>query len=433
MLAKRSLFIALVLTASVRAETPQDLARAVLKELIEINTTDSVGDNTAAAETVARRLRGAGYPAGDVEVVVPAPKKGNVVARLRGSGSGRPVLFLAHLDVVEARREDWTTDPFQLVEKDGYFYGRGTQDIKGDAALLVANFIRLKREGFVPARDLILALTADEEGGRGPNGAAWLVAHRRDLIDAEYCFNMDSGGGQAERGRRVLYSVQAAEKGYVSFVLRAKNPGGHSSLPVRENAIYELAEALLKVRDLQFPENLNDVTRAYFARVPERSSNPAYDNALRRTTCVATMLAGGHADNALPQTAEATVNCRVLPGETQAEVERRLRQAAGTGIEIRVKIPLMPNPATPPGPAVMATIEGVTHSMWPGLLVVPVMETGGTDGKSLRGAGIPTYGTGQMFIDMEDIRAHGQDERIRVQNFNEGLEFGYRLVRRMGE
>src|SRR5579864_1003424 len=245
-------------------ENPRELARFILKELIEINTTDSVGDNTVAAQAMARRLMTAGFAAGDVQVVVPAPKKGNLVVRLRGTTRARPVLFLAHLDVVEARREDWTMDPFRLVESDGYFYGRGTQDMKSDAALLVTNFIRLKREGFRPARDLILALTADEEGGRGPNGVAWLIEHRRVLIDSAFAVNMDAGGGQARKGQRILYSIQAAEKGYASFVLTAKNAGGHSSLPTRENAIYDLSTALLKLRDLQFPVHLNDVTREYF-------------------------------------------------------------------------------------------------------------------------------------------------------------------------
>ena len=409
-------------------EPPPELARSVLKELIEINTTDFSGDNTAAAQAMAKRFLAAGFSASDIEVVAPAPKKGNVIVRYRGTGTGRPVLFIAHLDVVEARRNDWTTDPFQLIEKDGYFYGRGTQDIKGEAALLVANFVRLKREGFRPARDLILALTADEEGGRGPNGIEWLLRNRRALIDAEYCLNVDAGRGQAKDGRPVLYSVQAAEKGYLSFHVRAKNPGGHSSLPVRENAIYVLSEALIRVRDLQFPENLNEVTRNYFAKSPEKSSNPAYENALRRTTCVATMLQAGHADNALPQTAEATVNCRVLPGETQAEVEQRLRQAVGSGVEISVKIPLAPNSPSPLTPDLVTRVERVVHSLRPDLPVVAVMETGGTDGKSLRASGIPTYGTALMFSDMKDIRAHGQDERIRVKNFYDGLEFGYALI-----
>jgi len=319
----------------------------------------------------------------------------------------------------------------------------------------VTNFIRLKREGFRPDRDLILALTADEEGGRGPNGVAWLLEHRRALIDAGFCVNTDAGGGQAKGGRRQLYSVQAAEKGYLSFVLTAKNPGGHSSLPTRENAIYELAAALLKVRDVQFPVDLNEVTREYFgrtakletgqgaadrravAKVPpdadaaSRLSESPYENALLRTTCVATMLEGGHADNALPQTAAATVNCRVLPGETQSEVERRLRAAVGSGIDVRVKIPMQPNVASPPPVELLRRVEGVVHSMWPELPVVPVMETGGTDGKPLRAAGIPTYGISQMFYDLDDIRAHGKDERIRTEYFYDGLEFGYRMIKAM--
>ena len=425
------MFFPLLIALLQPVEAPRELARSILQELVEINTTDSAGDNTAAAEAMAKRLRAAGFASGDVEVVVPAPRKGNLVARLRGAGKGRPVLFLAHLDVVEARREDWTLDPFRLTEKDGYFYGRGTQDIKGEGALLVATFIRLKREGFVPDRDLILALTADEEGGRGPNGVAWLLGHRRELIDAEFCLNTDAGGGYARQGRQLLYSVQAAEKGYLSLTLRARNPGGHSSLPVRENAIYELSEALLKVRELQFPEHLNEVTRAFFDNSGARLTTPVIENALRRTTCVATLLSGGHADNALPQSAEANVNCRVVPGETQAEVEQRLRAAVGPGIEVRAKHALAPNPASPLRPELLDRIRAVVTALHPGLPVLPVMETGGTDGKSLRAAGIPTYGTGFMFGDMDDIRAHGQDERIRVSGFYDGLEFGYRLMREM--
>jgi acetylornithine deacetylase/succinyl-diaminopimelate desuccinylase-like protein len=452
----RPAVVLLLASAAAAQESPRDLARSVLGELIGINTTDSAGDNTAAAEAVARRLRDAGFPAEDVQVVVPAPKKGNLVARIRGTGRARPVLFLAHLDVVEARREDWSMDPFRLNERDGYFYGRGTQDIKGDEALLVANFIRLKREGFRPDRDLILALTADEEGGRGPNGVAWLLSNRRPLIDAGFCINTDAGGGQARDGRRILYSVQAAEKGYLSFILTARNSGGHSSLPVRDNAIYELAEALLKVRDLQFPVHLNEVTRPYFARtaglpdtkdaadrraVAKEPPDPAaaarlsaapYENALLRTTCVATLLNGGHADNALPQSAEATVNCRVLPGESQTEVQQKLAETVGPGIAIRVKYALGANPASPIPEELQRRVEALIHARWPGLVLVPVMETGGTDGRWLRAAGIPTYGISQMFYDLDDIRAHGKDERIRVSYFYEGLDFGYSLLKEIG-
>ncbi|MCX6619626.1 MAG: M20/M25/M40 family metallo-hydrolase, partial [Acidobacteria bacterium] len=245
------------------AEAPPAEGRAILAELIAINTTDSSGDNTRAARAVAERMRAAGYAAEDVQVVEPVPRKGNVVIRLRGTGAARPILFLAHLDVVEARRADWSMDPFLLAEKDGYFYGRGTLDCKGDAAVLVETFLRLKREGFRPRRDLILALTADEEGGKA-NGVEWLLGNRRASIDAAFCVNNDGGGGQMKHGKPVLYAIQAAEKAYASFHLVAKNRGGHSSLPVPDNAIYAAAEALERLRKVQFPVNLNPVTRGYF-------------------------------------------------------------------------------------------------------------------------------------------------------------------------
>jgi len=456
----RRIHVVLVLfpmAACVRGQdNPRDLARSVLKELIEINTTDSVGDNTAAAQAMAQRFLAAGFPAADVQVITPAPKKGNLVVRLHGTMQAKPILLLAHLDVVEARRLDWTLDPFRLNEKDGYFYGRGTQDMKSDGALLVTNFLRLRREGFHTAGDLILALTADEEGGRGPNGVTWLLKNRRPLIDAAFAINMDAGGGQARNGHRILYSIQAAEKSYVSFVLTATNPGGHSSLPTRENAIYDLSAALVKVRDLQFPLHLNDVTRAFFERTASlpgskdaadrravaksppdsaaaaRLSSSTYENALLHTTCVATVLAGGHADNALPQTAEATVNCRALPGETQSDVERRLKEAIGPRIALRVKVPMQPNAASPPPPELLNRVQAIVQTMWPALPIVPIMETGATDGLALRGAGIPTYGISQMFVDIDDIRAHGQDERIRTAYFYDGIDFGYRLLKELG-
>ena len=433
----------------------RDLARACLKELIEINTTDSAGDNTRAAEAAARRLREAGFAAGDVQVIVPAPKKGNVVVRLRGSGKGQPVLLIAHLDVVEARREDWSLDPFTLTEKDGYFYGRGTQDNKGDAAIVLANFIRLKREGFVGGRDLILALTADEEGGRGPDGVEWLLANRRPLIDAAYCINLDSGGGQTRAGRRLFYGVQAAEKGYATFHLRATNPGGHSSLPVAQNAIYQLADALGRVRRVEFPVSVNAVTRSFFdnaaalesgqraadmravagtqpdaaAAARLSAASPLY-NALLHTTCVATGLSGGHAENALPQSAEAAVNCRLMPGDTVEHVGGVLRQAvAGTGVEVAPPSRGIVNPASPWPPPFAPEARRALGAVWPGVQMLGVMETGGTDGRLLRHAGIPTYGAASMFLDVDDIRAHGRDERIPVAAFYEGVDFNYALLR----
>ena len=315
----------------------RQLARDILKELVEIDTTDSSGDNTRAAEAMAARLRAAGFGGPDLQVLAPVPRKGNVVARLRGSGAGRPILLLAHLDVVEARREDWSFDPFTLLERDGYFYGRGTVDIKSGAAVLVANLIRLKQEGFEPQRDLIVALTADEEGG-SCNGVDWLLQNRRDLVDADYCLNTDGGGGEIRKGRRVANELQTSEKVYLSFQLETTSSGGHSSLPVRENAIYRLAEGLARLAAFEFPVSLNETTRAFFERMSRVESGDLardmralvatppdagaaarlaaaspYYNALMRTTCVATRLQAGHADNALPQTALALVNCRILP------------------------------------------------------------------------------------------------------------------------
>ncbi len=451
-------FLALVMALPLAAQmTPQkELARDILKQLIEINTTDSVGDNTKAAQAVAARLKAAGYPESDVQVVVPGARKGNVVARLRGSGHGKPILFIGHLDVVEARREDWSFDPFILLEKDGYFYGRGTQDMKGEDSLLVANFIRLKREGYVPSRDLILALTADEEGGTH-NGIQWLIDNRRELIDAAYCINADAGGGQIKKGKREFMSVSAAEKGFFHVRLTVRNPGGHSSLPVPENAIYRLAEGLVRLEKLRFPVHLNEVTRAFFERTSaiesgqtaadmkaiaqdaanqaaaERLSQSAYYNALLRTTCVPTELKGGHAPNALPQTAEAGVNCRLVPGDSQDEVEAAIRRTlADPKIEITRVYQTPANPFSPVTGDLMATVEKVTQQFWPGLPVVPVMETGGTDGKQLRVAGIPTYGVSAIFGDIDDIRAHGRDERISVDAFYQGLDFSYQFIKALG-
>ena len=339
-------FSASALLAQIDAGTRQ-LAHDIFKQLIEINTTDSVGSTTVAAEAMAQRLRDAGFPASDVVVLGPNPRKGNMVARLHGTGAHRPVLLIGHLDVVEARRSDWTTDPFQFVEKDGYFYGRGTQDMKSDDAIWVTEFIRLKREGFKPDRDLILALTADEEGGQS-NGVDWLIKNHRDLIDAEFVLNADGGGVDTENGKPVIVSMDASEKLYADFQLKVTNPGGHSSLPVPDNAIYHLADALGRLEHFQFPLELNDVTRAYFERMASvetgqeaadmrailnsppdpaaaaRLSLDPLQNATLRTTCVATRLDAGHANNALPQSARANVNCRILPGHTREEIRQTL-------------------------------------------------------------------------------------------------------------
>jgi acetylornithine deacetylase/succinyl-diaminopimelate desuccinylase-like protein len=432
----------------------KQLAHDVFKELIEINTTDSVGSTTRAAEAMAARLKAAGLPESDVQVLGPNERKGNLVARLRGTGARRPILLLAHLDVVEARKEDWSVDPFTLLEKDGYYYGRGTTDDKAMAAAWIANLIRFKREGFKPDRDLIVALTADEEGGDF-NGVQWLVAHHRELIDAEYALN-EGGGGSIKDGKYVNNRVQASEKVYQDFTLEAKNPGGHSSLPVEDNAIYHLAAGLARLAEFDFPVKLNEVTRGFFERMAPTQPGPVgeamaavlksprppgavetlarlpYLNAMMRTTCVATMLQGGHAPNALPQTAKANVNCRMLPGELPEEVRKTLVGVlADEAITVTPVAPAKPSSPSPLKPEVMGPIERVTQQMWPGVPVVPVMGTGATDGLYLRRAGIPTYGVDGIFEDVDDTRAHGKDERIGVKQFYDGQEFLYRLVKLM--
>jgi acetylornithine deacetylase/succinyl-diaminopimelate desuccinylase-like protein len=431
----------------------QQLLREIYQELIEINTTNSVGDNTRAAEAMARRLLNAGFPAADVQVLAPAPRKGNLVARLRGTGARRPLLLLAHLDVVEANREDWSVDPFKLLERDGYFYGRGTTDDKAMAASFVANLIRYRQEGFVPDRDLIVALTADEEGG-GHNGVAWLLKEHRALIDAEMAIN-EGGGGSLNKGRRVANSIQASEKIVQSYRLEVTNRGGHSSLPVKDNAIWHLAGGLTRLGEFDFPVNLDEVNRQFFERSaaavggslgddiravvrgdrsPEivarvAAAGPLFNSRLR-TTCVPTRLEGGHADNALPQTARAVVNCRVLPNETEEDVRQTLiRALANDKIKVTPTNKFFPSPASPLTPEIMGAVERVTQALWPGVPVVPTMSTGATDSKYLRSAGIAAYGTSGMFGEVDDIRAHGRDERLLVRSLYEGQEYLYRLVK----
>jgi acetylornithine deacetylase/succinyl-diaminopimelate desuccinylase-like protein len=430
----------------------QQLARAIFKELVEINTTDSSGDCTKAAEAMAARFRATGFVAGDVAVVGPSPKKQNVVARLRGRGAGKPILLIAHLDVVEARREDWSFDPFVFIERDGYYYGRGTNDIKSGAAVLAADLIRLRQERYTPDRDLIVALTADEEGGTA-NGVEWLLQHRRDLVDAEYCLNVDGGGGELRKGQKIANELQTGEKVYLSFVLDTKNKGGHSSLPVKDNAIYHLAEGLSRLAAFEFPVRLNDTTRAFFERmagveigavaadmkavttaVPDAaaaarlSASSAHFNALMRTTCVATRLEAGHADNALPQSARAIVNCRMLPEDSPQEVRAALvRVLADPAIAVTPIGEPRPAPASPLRPDIVRAVERVTAEIWPGVPVLPIMSTGASDGLILRRAGIPVYGVSGLFDDIDDVRAHGRDERMAVWAFFDGLEFMYRL------
>ncbi len=456
-----------------RAQSPdqtKQLARDILKQLIEINTTDSVGNVTTAAEAMAKRLRDAGFPEADIKLAGPKERKKNLVARFRGTGKRKPILFIGHLDVVEALRSDWTTDPFEFVEKDGYFYGRGTEDMKEGDAILVTNFIRLKKEGFLPDRDLILALTADEEGGSS-NGVDWLLREHRDWVDAEYCVNLDAGEFEKDKDKRLLAGIQASEKVYVDFQFESLNPGGHSSVPSPDNAIYHLAGALARLQSFSFPLNINEITRSYFAQnaamntgqlsadmkvvakqppdadpaqfsaAAQRLSAVPYYNSLLHTTCVATMLSGGHAPNALPQTARANVNCRIFPGEDPDQVQKTLERVAN---DPKVKIgivpqltpegkvvPIVPVPPSPLLPEVAQALEKILKLTWSGVPLVATMSTGATDGKYTRIAGIPTYGISCMFFDKNDNREHGKDERVGVQDFYDGVEFNYKLMKEL--
>ncbi|HEY6931158.1 MAG TPA: M20/M25/M40 family metallo-hydrolase [Thermoanaerobaculia bacterium] len=443
------------------------LAVEIYKQLIEINTTDSVGSVTAASEALAKRFRAEGFPEADVSVLGPNDRKKNVVVRLRGSQKHKPVLLIGHLDVVEALRKDWTTDPFQFVEKDGYYYGRGTTDMKDGDAIMSATLIRMKREGFKPSRDIILAMTADEEGGTS-NGVDWLLKNNRPLIDAEFVLNHDGGGVLSDHGKPLFLEVDATEKLYGDFVLTATNPGGHSSLPVPANAIYELAAALGRLSQYQFPFELNEVTRAYYQAMSQietgqrkadmaaileeppdseavaRLSRDAIDNSLMHTTCVATRLSGGHANNALPQTAQANVNCRILPGHSLEETRQAIERIAADP-KIRVQFlesnnVLMDHGSDrhslpPPAPLkdVFDPIRATVAEMWPGLKVVPTMSTGASDGVYTNAAGLPTYSVSGVAYDRDDIRAHGKDERAKVDSFARGVDFYYRFLKRVTE
>jgi acetylornithine deacetylase/succinyl-diaminopimelate desuccinylase-like protein len=432
----------------------QQLAFDIFKELVEINTVTATGDTADAAEAMAVRLRSAGFGGSDLQVFTPAPRKGNLVARLRGTGARKPILLLAHLDVVEARRQDWSTDPFQLIERDGHFYGRGTSDDKYMAAAFVANLARYKQEGYEPERDIILALETDEEIlDRDALGIQWLLRNHRNLIDAEFALN-EGGGVHVRGGKPFRNTVQTSEKYVVNYRLEVTDPGGHSSLPRKDNPIYRLSEGLVRLSKFDFPIRLNETTRAFFERVAERENGPMaaemrsvvsgrtdleapsfvllsaipFYNAQLRTTCVATMLEGGHAGNALPQSARAHVNCRVLPGEPVEEVRETLvRVLADDKIAVtQLHEPILSQPSALHR-ELMQAIEKLTADFWPGIPVIPIMSTGGTDGTHLRNAGIPTYGHSGLAI--EDVRAHGKDERVPVNSFFEGTEYLYRLVK----
>ncbi|MBI3131256.1 MAG: M20/M25/M40 family metallo-hydrolase [Acidobacteria bacterium] len=432
-------------------------ARALLKEMVDADTTGEHGDTTPLVESLARRFREAGVPAGDIAIVGPEARHRNLIVRLRGRSKAKPILVLAHLDVVEAKREDWTRDPFKLTEDGGYYYGRGTQDVKGEASVQAAAFLRMVREGFKPSRDLILALTAGEEGGTFYNGVEWLLANRRELIDAEYCLNGDGGGVIARKGVPRYRTLQTAEKGFYMLELEVTDPGGHSSMPRPGNPIHVLGAALGRLEGFDLPLRVDESHRTFWARMGELeggelgaamkalAANPgdaaaaakvAQDpvaNANLRTTVKATLVKGGHAENALPQSAKASLNIRLLPGDDVQEIiELVRRRLADSRIKLTLTSPPRPNPASPLRPDLVAALERATSQQWPGLPVIPCMDTGGSDGAFLRQAGIPTYGISGIPQDEDDVRAHGRDERIRITDFDKGVEAFDRLIREVG-
>lgn len=407
---------------------------------------------------MAAHLRGAGFADAEVQLLGARPDRQNLVARIKGISAAKPILFIAHLDVVDAPRGGWNSDPFRLTERDGFFYGRGVGDNKSAAAQLVANLIRLRTEQFTPDRDLIVALTADEEAGPA-NGIAWLLANRPDLMDVTYCLNLDAGGGYTEKGRRLRMTVQTSEKTYLSFRLRTTSDGGHSSLPTGDNPIYRLAAGLMRLAKYQFPFRFSDTTREYFRRISESGSgavaedlravaknpadleaakrlaeNSALYNSLLHTTCVATRLSAGHADNALPQSAEAILNCRVFPGDTPEFIRDTLEDVlADPQIEL---IPLgsgRPSPASPLVPEVMAAVEKLCHARWPEIPVLPVMDPWASDSAKLRRAGIITLGVSGTFGEIDLGNPHGANERLLIDAFDEGTAFLYELMKTLGK
>lgn len=430
------------------------VARSILEELLAVNTAPSGGNDMGPAIAgLTTRLKNAGFTDEEIHVIGRPGQPENLVVRYPAADPvKRPLLMMAHIDVVEALREDWTVDPYVLTEKDGYYYGRGTTDNKAGAAMLVANFIRLKREGFEPDRDLIVMLTGDEESTG--NGAKLLVSEYRDLIDAEFALNTDGGFVVLHEGESQAFVMQTSEKIYVSYTLEATDPGGHSSLPRKDSAISRLSRTLVDLQEFRFPVSLNETSRAFFRlsapmapadvrpvlqAVLQDPSDPGvsrklvdwpYYNSIARTTCVATQLAAGHAENALPQTARATVNCRVVPQSSAEETENVLRiMAAKQGVSVTQIAPTTPSPPSPLTSEVVDPITEVAQDMWPGITVIPEMSTGATDGLFVRNAGIPVYGISAIAENPNEMRAHGQDERIRIRSYFDALEYWYRLVK----
>jgi acetylornithine deacetylase/succinyl-diaminopimelate desuccinylase-like protein len=462
---RRTVGCLLVASAVIAASAPaaptapeareQTLAREILRELIDTRSTHDVG-TTELARKVQARLLAAGFAAADAQLLIPAdhPRAGNVVARLHGRGKGKPVLYLCHLDVVAANPEDWTRDPFHLTEDNGWLYGRGTIDMKGQDAAVLAALLRMKSEGFIPERDIIVAFTADEESGGERNGVDWLLTEHRNLVDADLVINPDGGEAGMKGGRRLYVGVQTSEKMSMAFEAEVTDKGGHSSRPTADNPIYRLSEGLARLSKFRFPVHLTDTTRQYFERraaietgatksdmlavtktppdpaVLERLSAVVETNILLRTTCTATQIDGGHAQNALPQRARATLQCRIIPGESQDSVRETLaRVLDDPTIKISVITPATPSPESPLSGSILPIVEKVTHQLWPDVAILPQMGAGASDSKYTRLVGMPSYGIDGMFDDLDDGRAHGRDERIGVAAFGQEVEFTDRLMR----
>ncbi|MDX2237864.1 MAG: M20/M25/M40 family metallo-hydrolase [Hyphomonadaceae bacterium] len=451
--------LALAMTADAQAPRPDEAAfRALYEELVEIDTSPSTGSCTRAAEAMAAHLRAAGFGEADLRVIVPEgkPDDGNLTAVLRGSNPrAGALLLLAHIDVVDARREDWERDPFTLFEENGYFYGRGTIDDKAMAAIFADLMIRLKRENFRPRRDVKLALTCGEETSNRVNGVRYLLEHHRDLIDASVALNEGAGGILRADGTPLALNIQAGEKVHQVFVLETTNPGGHSSRPRADNAIYQLNAAVARIAAHDFPVALNPVTQSFFARmadleggalgaamralaadptnaeaIAQLSREPSY-NAMMRTTCIATRLDAGHAPNALPQRARATFSCRLLPGHASDAVRAELaRVIADPGVSITLANGAQPTPPPPPlTPALMRTVERHGRHFWPDAPLVPIMLPGATDGRFLNAAGVPTYGLSGIFSTPDETNAHGLNEKVRVASVYRGRDFLDAVVR----
>nr|WP_315594491.1 M20/M25/M40 family metallo-hydrolase [uncultured Cupriavidus sp.] len=427
----------------------------IYRQLVEIDTSHSKGDTTQASNAMRDKLLAAGFGSDEVQVIAPFPKKGNMVARLRGSGEKKPLLLLAHIDVVEAKREDWKSDPFKIEVRDGQYFARGAIDDKAMAAAFISILAQFKREGFRPNRDVIIALTADEERGGSPsNGAAWLIKNKPELVSAEFGLN-EGGRGEYKDGKPYVNVVQLAEKTFAQYEFEATGPGGHSARPTQANTIYDLSEALGRLRAFGFPVVLSPETRAYFKTsaplqsdsdkkdylavadgkpsedVVDRLSTKPNIVGMLRTTCVATMIQGGHAPNALPQSAKATINCRLLPGAKHADVEAALKLVAGPKVTVKAVRQDEPSPGSPLNEELLSAASSISQSMWPGVPLVPTMGVSTTDSRRFRAAGIPMYGISGLFVDPSNTGVHGLNEHVGIRELHDSREFLYRLVRRL--